>query len=145
LYTGSCHCGAITIAYLAKGNLRETPHGDGFQECDCSICIRNGTILGYPSQSQVAISDPTNALTSYQFGRKFVSHDFCSKCGVAIQLRKLDIGEIRWKEFHTKSPYERHFEELPINLRLFEGVDWDEMTVPRGNWSTVGEKYVCPE
>jgi len=48
-------------------------------------------------------------------------------------LRKLDIGEAKWKEFHTESPYARHFERLPVNLRLFEGVEWDEIKVPRWN------------
>jgi len=38
LYTGSCHCGAVTLAFMSKP-LDET-FGDLTAECNCSICER---------------------------------------------------------------------------------------------------------
>lgn len=38
LYTGSCHCGAVTLALKTKKLLSEEDEVIG--ECDCSICAR---------------------------------------------------------------------------------------------------------
>jgi hypothetical protein len=38
LYTGSCHCGAVTLALKTKGPLSK--EGEVIGECDCSICAR---------------------------------------------------------------------------------------------------------
>lgn len=38
MYTGSCHCGAVTLALKTRG-----PHSEEVEvigECDCSICAR---------------------------------------------------------------------------------------------------------
>ncbi|KAH8597217.1 Mss4-like protein, partial [Bisporella sp. PMI_857] len=126
LYTGSCHCGAHTLAFITNGAL---PGGKEYiQECDCSICARNGTILIYLHPSQVSITDEEK-LALYSFGRKFQTHNFCATCGVAIWLAKLDIGEERWKEEHPNVPYERHLTSRPLNLRLLDGVEWKEIEV----------------
>jgi hypothetical protein len=144
LYTGSCHCGKVTLALLARGPLTSTPPSEDFQECDCSICVRNGTTLLYVEPSQLSIAG-TEHLTSYQFGRKFVSHEFCTTCGVAIWLNKQDVGEEKWKQEHPNVDYTQHFKYVPVNMRVFHDVDYDALKVPRGNWSTRGPKYVCPE
>ena len=49
-YTGSCHCGAVTIALKNSGPLKQdvapTEPVDGvIGECDCSICAR----VSFPS------------------------------------------------------------------------------------------------
>ena len=142
-YTGSCHCGAITVAMTTKGALPEG--GEDVLECDCSICTRNGTVLIYPTPDQVSITNEAG-LTSYSFGRKFQTHDFCSTCGVAIRLKKLDVGEERWKAEHPTVDYAKeHLNSMPLNLRIFEGVEWEDIKIPRGNWSKRGPKYVCPD
>jgi len=33
---------------------------------------------------------------------------------------------------------------LPVNLRCFEGVEWEEIEVKRGNWKDVGVPYEVP-
>ncbi|KAG9247655.1 hypothetical protein BJ878DRAFT_152755 [Calycina marina] len=48
----------------------------------------------YPPPSQASIISP-ETLSQYSFGRRFQTHDFCSTCGVAVHLIKLDIGEAR--------------------------------------------------
>lgn len=142
LYTGGCHCGAVTIALKTDGPLSND--AEGFLQCDCSICMRNGTILAYPSPSQVSVTN-AESLTPYSFARKFQSHDFCPVCGIAIWLRKLDVSEERWAAEHPDYPYSDFLQKLPVNLRLFEGVEWDEIEIPNGNWSQRPPKYVCPE
>jgi len=132
----------VTVALIPTGPL--SAGKDGIQECDCSICVRNGTILIYPPPSQVSIAGE-ESLSSYSFGRKFQTHDFCSICGVAVRLDKLDIGEKRWKEQHPKHEYAIHFESLPVNLRLFHDVEWKDVVVKKGDWSKFGQTYVCPE
>lgn len=49
LYTGSCHCGAITIALKTRGPLADEEEVIG--ECDCSICarVRLSPPLSFPS------------------------------------------------------------------------------------------------
>lgn len=38
LYTGGCHCGAVTIAFKTQAPLPE--RRELIQECNCSICCR---------------------------------------------------------------------------------------------------------
>lgn len=38
LYTGSCHCGAVTLAFMSEP-LDETNENET-AECNCSICVR---------------------------------------------------------------------------------------------------------
>jgi hypothetical protein len=38
IYTGSCHCGNVTVALKTKGELSEGH--EYIQECNCSICSR---------------------------------------------------------------------------------------------------------
>lgn len=35
--------------------------------------------------------------------------------------------------------------ELPVNLRCFEGVEWDDVQVRRGDWKNYGKLYAVPE
>jgi hypothetical protein len=151
IYTGACHCGLVTLALVANGDL--TDGKEYIQECNCSICARNGTTLIYPNKSQVSITNK-DALAAYSFGRKFQNHTFCPTCGVAVSIDKLDIGPEKLKENEGENAdYDEWFNDLPLNLRLFEAVDWPRnakdggksIVVKKGNWATWGEKYVVPE
>ncbi|KAE8452685.1 hypothetical protein EG329_013944 [Mollisiaceae sp. DMI_Dod_QoI] len=136
VYTGACHCGEVTLALKSKGLLKE---GDlHIQECNCSICSRNGTILTYPSSDQVQISG-ADKLTSYIFGRRFQSHEFCSTCGVSIYIKKLDVTDEMWAKNATKKSKEEWKKVCPINLRCFEGVEWEKIEVKKGYYKEVGE------
>jgi len=48
MYTGSCHCGAVTIALKTRGPLADEEEVIG--ECDCSICARVRLSLPLPTQ-----------------------------------------------------------------------------------------------
>jgi hypothetical protein len=148
-YTGACHCGNVTVALITNGPL---PDGQEYiQECNCSICARNGTTLIYPHHSQVTIASKTT-LSGYSFGQKYQSHDFCPVCGIAICIRKFEIDPETWAK-NPQGTYQEWFEGLPMNLRLFEDVEWADrvgegeksIDIKKGNWKTIGEKYVVPE
>ncbi|KFY14824.1 hypothetical protein V492_02390 [Pseudogymnoascus sp. VKM F-4246] len=143
IFTGGCHCGNVTVAVKAKplpskGQVLPEIRGPGspfaehmeyIQECNCSICMRNGTIFIYPLRSQVSISDPSNSLKAYMMGRKFQQHKFCSACGVSVHIGKEKLPEeaAKWPDT-TQSIW---LEILPLNLRILDGVNWDQIVVKR--------------
>ncbi|KAF7974151.1 hypothetical protein HWV62_13259 [Athelia sp. TMB] len=80
IYPGSCHCGAVTFA------LRTPPLDNPaveVKECDCSLCLRLGPILTYPSPLTRA---PYHKRTPGALGPKMISYQFCSTCGVCVFL-----------------------------------------------------------
>ncbi|OBT87617.1 hypothetical protein VE02_04109 [Pseudogymnoascus sp. 03VT05] len=154
-YTGSCHCGNMAVAVKAKplpskGQTLPEIRGPGspfaehmeyVQECNCSICMRNGTILFYPLRPQVSILGPGNSLNAYMMGRKFQQHKFCSVCGVSIHIGKEGLPEeaAKWPDtIQSLWP-----EILPVNLRILDGVDWDQIVVKRScKAEEIEPKYV---
>jgi hypothetical protein len=99
-YTGSCHCGAVEFdVTMALENLIS---------CNCSICQRKGTILGFTPAENFTLKKGEDNLTDYQFGKKTIHHLFCKTCGVTAfaKSRMPDGTEMR-----------------AINVRCLEGVD----------------------
>jgi hypothetical protein len=97
----------------------------------------------------VHTSSPT-ALTTYVFGPKFNEHKFCNNCGVSVYIHKNEhIPEDEWKKRVKNTTQEEWREMQPVNLRCFEGVEWEELRekglIERGDWSKVDPKYVVPE
>ncbi|KAJ3146341.1 hypothetical protein HDU89_006327 [Geranomyces variabilis] len=83
LYYGSCHCGKVHTV------LRSKPLSQvEVKEDDCSICIRVGYTLVYPSLAAVCVQGAEN-LTGYRFGHKMLEHKFCSTCGVNMYIAVL--------------------------------------------------------
>ena len=62
LYTGSCHCGVVTMALKAKGPLDEEVEIIG--ECDCSICAR---VRQSTHTSLIIITQPFYIVFSFRF------------------------------------------------------------------------------
>ena len=71
-----CHCGAIKIEmYL--------PHGiDRPRRCDCSICMRRGTVVASVKIEHLRVVTGADKLSLYQFGTMTAKHYFCSICGI---------------------------------------------------------------
>lgn len=86
--------------------------------------------MTYPDASNVTIVGEDNT-TGYQFGRKFVTHHFCKTCGVPMYMRFQGPP----KEVLETMPEDRQNEikkrtnMVPVNLRVLEGVDWDELNI----------------
>lgn len=74
-YQGSCHCGAV------RYEVSLTPPAKAYA-CNCSICARTGSLMAFVPQSAFKRLAGEGATTDYQFGKKNVHHEFCSKCGV---------------------------------------------------------------
>ncbi|KAI9353241.1 hypothetical protein DFJ73DRAFT_776134 [Zopfochytrium polystomum] len=83
VYAGGCFCRAVT--YRVRTLPLDDPAVD-VKECDCSICVRMGSILTYPRPlDRVALHQtPADALVSYFYalGTKFCGFQFCRVCGV---------------------------------------------------------------
>jgi hypothetical protein len=110
-----------------------------YQQTDTSS--QNGTVLIYPLATQVSIhaSTPT---TSYTFGRALQSHEFCPICGVSIYIRKLSVSPEHFAKWITDGRDQKEWEkQMPVNLRNFEGVEWDKMKIPVANNKDIEPKY----
>lgn len=74
-HKGSCHCSKVR--YEVKMDL-EKP----VLACNCSICQRKGTLLGFVPADAFRLISGKDDVTDYQFGTKNIHHLFCSTCGV---------------------------------------------------------------
>lgn len=104
-YHGSCHCGAVE--YEATLTL------DQVVTCNCSICRRQGTILGFTPKEKFTLLKGAENLTDYQFGSGKIHHVFCKTCGV--------------KSF-GKGVGPDGVEMCAINVRCLEGVNIDSLS-----------------
>lgn len=99
-YQGSCHCG--DVKYEVTTDLT------GLISCNCSICGRSGTVLGFVPAGQFKQLAGEDALTDYTFKSGTIHHLFCKKCGV----RSFARGTMP-----DGTPM------VAINARCLEGVD----------------------
>ncbi|KAH9221425.1 Mss4-like protein [Leptodontidium sp. 2 PMI_412] len=130
VYTGTCHCGAVGMAMKTAGPLATS--GQHIEECECSICAREGVILTYPSPPQIHITN-ASFLTSYSFGRKFRSWEFCPVCGVCIWARKHDLTAEEYASYGDADEDQAVWKaRMNVNLRVLDGVEWDEIKIARG-------------
>lgn len=72
--TGSCHCGKVK--FEAEVKLAEA------LECNCSICIRRGSLLEFVPETQFKLLSGEENLTEYLFNKKKIHHTFCKTCGI---------------------------------------------------------------
>ena len=108
IYHGSCHCGAVEYeATLAL---------DQLIACNCSICRRHGTILGFTSKDKFTLLKGEDNLTDYQFGAKNIHHLFCKTCGA--------------KPF-GKGVGPDGVEMCAINVRCLDSVDIDNLPLQK--------------
>lgn len=75
IYQSSCHCG--NIKFEIEGELHSV------KECNCSICSKRGALWWFVKRDQIKFSTPESQLSTYQFGKKSISHHFCAVCGCA--------------------------------------------------------------
>ncbi len=67
---GSCHCGAVTV---------EVAHAPTqITSCNCSICLRLGTLWAYYAPADVRV---TGATATYCWGNKTIDFHHCPSCG----------------------------------------------------------------
>lgn len=107
-HSGSCHCGRIRFEVDADV--------DKVVDCNCSICVRRGTLLFFVPDAQVRLATPEAELSTYLFNKHHIHHHFCPVCGVAPFSRGTDrSGNATWA----------------INARCLPDVDLATLTIEK--------------
>jgi len=110
-YEGGCHCGKVR--YSVKLDLSQP-----LVSCNCSICHKTGTVLGFVPVDEFTLKSGEESLTDYQFNKKVIHHLFCSTCGVR------SFG-------HGTAPNGKQM--TAINVRCLDNVELDPLTVMKFN------------
>ncbi|TQN72077.1 Centromere protein V [Colletotrichum shisoi] len=145
LQTGSCHCGAVTVAVVSKP-INETYEGQVI-ECDCRICERNGYIWLYLDIDQVVLSGDDDSIGRYAFSHRILSKTFCKICGVPLTNQYNPLTE---EERSMLTEDARHWhnvfrEKHPVNARVLNGVDWRALKTQHSDGKTQFQPgYVNP-
>ena len=84
-YKGSCHCGGIK--FEVEGDLREVI------ECNCSICSRKGSLLGFVPQEKLKMLTPKERMSTYTFNKHVIKHHFSNPRPV----HRLSGRSSRWR------------------------------------------------
>ena len=74
-HRGSCHCGAVRFEVEAPAELEA-------DECNCSMCTRNGFLHLIVERDALRLLSGADRLTSYRFNTGVAEHLFCSVCGI---------------------------------------------------------------
>ena len=105
-YKGSCHCGRI--AYEVEGEI------GAVLECNCSICSRKGSLLGFVPQEKLKVLTPKERMSTYTFNKHVIKHHFCPTCGIHPLAKAVD---------RSGKPM------AAINVRCLEGVALESLEV----------------
>ena len=109
-YTGSCHCG--NVRYEVTSDFAKVI------SCNCSMCQRSGTLLGFAPATQFKLLSGEDSLQDYRFNRNAIAHLFCKNCGIKSFARSKD---------------REGTDMVAINVRCLEGVEPDTFEVTKVN------------
>lgn len=107
---GSCHCG--NIRFEVEGII------DSALSCNCSICIRKGSLLWFAPFSDFKLLTHGNNIGTYMFNKHVIHHKFCQVCGVSPYAEGNDPKGNRM---------------AAINIRCIEGINLDSIPVHHYN------------
>jgi hypothetical protein len=110
----------VTAAFACAYVLLSVPYSQLISE-------QSGYIFSFPTKSALEISNPESLIT-YQFAKKTLNHQFCSTCGVKVCASK--VGELKDED------------QLLVNLKCFEGVDWKTLKVTKISGKDIEPMYV---
>jgi hypothetical protein len=105
-YKGSCHCGKV--AFEVEGEIKSA------MTCNCSICLRKGSLLWFVPRSSVKLLTPEDAARVYEFNKHLIKHRFCPTCGMHPYGEGTDP---------------KGNQMAAINVRCLEGIDLDSIAV----------------
>ncbi|KAH8128964.1 Mss4-like protein [Trichoderma asperelloides] len=126
IYTGSCHCGAVTVALSCKP-LESCE--ERIAECSCGICQRNACIWISPNPENVVLSGSEDAIGRYILPDGLTSKVFCRTCGVNMSSIRNELSEkeiLGLTELDLQD-YRRGRAHYPINARTLHGVDMGQL------------------
>lgn len=105
-HIGACHCGKVK--YEVEMDLKNAI------SCNCSMCMKRGSLLDFVSESQFKLLSGECDLQDYLFNKKVIHHYFCKNCGI------LSFG---------KGVAPDGANVVAINLRCIEGIDLKTITI----------------
>jgi hypothetical protein len=73
-YAGGCHCGKVR--YEITADL------DKAISCNCSICMKSGSLLTFIPAAQFTLTSGERDLIDYQFNKQVIHHIVCPDCGI---------------------------------------------------------------
>jgi hypothetical protein len=106
IYNGSCHCGKV--AFKVEGTI------DSALSCNCSICVRKGSLLWFVPRGDFELQTPEGDVSTYTFNKHVIKHRFCANCGVS------PYGE---------GPHPEGYTVAAVNLRCIEDLDLTSIPV----------------
>lgn len=109
-HQGGCHCGKVR--YEVEMDLKKAI------SCNCSICMKRGSLLDFTPASRFTLLSDENDLTDYQFNKKEIHHLFCSTCGI------LSFG---------KGSLPDGTKMIAVNVRCLDGFNPDEIIIEAVN------------
>lgn len=112
-HQGGCHCGKVRYEVEMKI--------ENAISCNCSICLKRGSLLDFVPEAQFKIVYGENNLKDYLFNKMVIHHLFCKDCGilpfgrgvapdgsqvVAVNLRTIDgiiLSDLKIQEYDGKN------------------------------------------
>ncbi|HWU44444.1 MAG TPA: GFA family protein [Bdellovibrio sp.] len=104
--TGGCHCGKVKFEVEMKI--------ENAISCNCSICMKRGSLLDFVPESNFKLLSGENELGDYQFNKKVVHHLFCKNCGI-LSFGKGTLPDGR--------------KMIAINVRCLDNVDLSALKI----------------
>ncbi|MES2526684.1 MAG: GFA family protein [Bdellovibrionota bacterium] len=105
-HTGSCHCGKVKFS--VEMNLKNA------LSCNCSICLKRGSLLDFVPESQFTLLSGGSELQEYLFNKHVIRHQFCKTCGI------LPFAKAAGPD-GTKM--------VALNLRCIEGIEIKDLNI----------------
>ena len=114
IYSGSCHCRAVTFEVDAAENI-------DIDRCNCSICTKSGYLHLIVPQSRFRLLTGEDVLTTYTFNTGVARHTFCKICGIKpfyIPRSNPDGVDVNVNCLDTQ----------PVSMTItdFDGQDWEQ-------------------
>jgi hypothetical protein len=89
IYTGSCHCGDLTIEYNTALEPAEWP----LRECQCSFCRKHAMLsTSDPNGEVVLFVHNVSSLKRYRFATGVTDFLICARCGVYVGATVMNDG-----------------------------------------------------
>jgi len=104
-HTACCHCGAVQLALNLPDGIID------LRRCDCSMCMRRGTIVTSAGLDGLKVVAGKDKLSLYQFNSGTTKHYFCSVCGI-----------------YTHHQRRSNPNQFGVNVGCIEGVNPYELT-----------------
>ena len=122
IYTGACHCGAVSARYETSAPVRLRADG-------CSFCRTRGVKSASDPDGKLSLTS-TQKLTRYRFGHKSADFLICPTCGTYVgtmmESPRGPIGVINVAGLNIEE-----FRNLPVTLTSLEGESPEERIARR--------------